>query len=140
MTRNQVEVLQIRGIDVKLGDVVHARATELSGWFVVAKVEVLPSGMITITDEAEIGGFLAEPLGLVGLQIMQPIVGESQPPKEGDGPPKVGTQLEERRVAAEAQREVDDAAAAAKSVADEAAATAEEQTAPASGLFAKPAA
>lgn len=140
MTRGQVEVVRIRGIDVKVGDVVHARHTEVTGWFVAAKVELLPSGMITVTDEADINGFLAEPLGLVGLQIMHPIAGASHAPKEGDGPDKVGTQLEARRLAAEAKNEVEDAAAEAEAEAAEAAGLAEEAESPQSDLFAKPAA
>ena len=103
MTRGMIEVVQIRGIDVKVGDVVHARPDEMLGWFLVDKVAALPNGMIAVTDESEINGFLAEPLGIVGLQIMVPLVGASHPPAPGHGPASAYDQAKEAAEAADAE-------------------------------------
>ena len=103
MTRGMIEVVQIRGIDVKVGDVVHARPDEMLGWFLVDKVAALPNGMIAVTDESEINGFLAEPLGIVGLQIMVPLVGASHPPAPGHGPASASDQAKEAAEAADAE-------------------------------------
>ena len=100
MTRGMIEVVQIRGIDVKVGDVVHARPDEMLGWFLVDKVAALPNGMIAVTDESEINGFLAEPLGIVGLQIMVPLAGASHPPAPGHGPASASDQAKEAAEAA----------------------------------------
>ncbi len=132
MTRGMVEVVTIRGIDVKVGDVVHARPEEMLGWFLVSKVASLPNGMITVTDEGEINGFLIEPLGIVGLQIMVPLVGASHAPAVGSGPTSASQQYGEAQDAADVVAKEE---AAAKAVED--AATKEEQIehAEKSGLF-----
>lgn len=130
MTRGMVEVVTIRGIDVKIGDIVQARPEELLGWFVVAKVASLPSGMITITDAEDVNGFLVEPLGLVGLQVLAPLVGASHPPAPGSGPTSASEQYGEEQDAAAAKAAVEEAEQAA-----EAAAKPQAEVAPASGLF-----
>ncbi len=132
MSRGQIEVVHIRGIDVKVGDVVHARADEVLGWFVAAKVASLPNGMISITDAEEINGFLAEPLGIVGLQVMRPLTGASHPPASGSGPTSMSQQFDESVVQAEADAVEAAAVAAAEQAVEDAAAA----DAPKSGLFA----
>ncbi len=130
MTRGQVEIVKIRGNDIQIGDIVHARPDEVEGWFEVAKVAALPSGMISVVDADETMGFLVERLGIVGLQVMMPLSTASHAPGPGDGPPTIAEVAESDRQAAEVLAEAEAAAAEA-----EAAAAPPEEEKPKSGLF-----
>ncbi len=131
-----VTVVQIRGIDIKVGDVVQARPDELLGWFLVAKVASLPNGMITVTDADEVNGFLIAPLDILGLQIMSPLPGASHPPAPGSGPTSAAEQFGEEQDAAAAVAKAEVEAEAIRAAEEAAAGGAEDEPEPAkSGLF-----
>ena len=75
--RNQVTIVEIRGEEVLLGDVINKRGHVSAGWFEVARSERMPDGQILIADEGERVAFLMQPLDIVWLQIVSPLVGNS---------------------------------------------------------------
>lgn len=75
--RNQVSIVEVRGQEVLIGDVINKRGHVSGGWFEVARVDPMPDGQILIADEGEKVAFLMAPLDIVWLQIVSPLVGNS---------------------------------------------------------------
>ncbi|HEV8297190.1 MAG TPA: hypothetical protein VGQ20_07835 [Acidimicrobiales bacterium] len=75
--RNRVEVVQIRGQDVQVGDVVNKTGAVREGWLEVVSVEQLPDGRVNIADATYQMSFTSGPLDIVWLQIVHSLHGNS---------------------------------------------------------------
>jgi hypothetical protein len=75
--RNKLDVVQVRGEDVQVGDVVNRSGAVREGWIEVATVERLPDGRVNIADATYQKSFTSGPLDIVWLQIVHPLQGNS---------------------------------------------------------------
>lgn len=69
MRRTTVEIVKMRIIDLKVGDVVNTNPEALRGWFLVADIRPLTHGGFQISDTREKNSLHGEDNDIVGVQI-----------------------------------------------------------------------
>jgi hypothetical protein len=73
----RVEVVEIRAVDVQIGDIVNKAGNQREGWIEVAAVEPLPDGRVNIVDESYQQSFTSHVFDLIWLQVARPFIGHS---------------------------------------------------------------
>ena len=73
MARSIVQVARMRISDVVPGDVVSRQPEDTEGWFEVARMEVLFDGSISLSDLDRRSSFAAQPMDIVGVQLLKAV-------------------------------------------------------------------
>lgn len=73
MQRHIVQVIQVRLVDLKPGDICNKRHDATDGWFRVRELEELPNGGVAVLADSDRDSINGSPFDIVGVQLVKAV-------------------------------------------------------------------
>ncbi len=73
MQRTIVQVMQVRIMDLRPGDIVNKNHADSRGWFKVIDIQELPNGDVSVIAERASDSMNSAPYDIVGVQLAKAV-------------------------------------------------------------------